>query len=195
MTNIELLHNQLQNLQNEKQRGVQIRSREKMILNEEKPTKFFYIKEQQQQQKKTIKKLNVKEDGQITEKTETKDILQAINQFFTKMYTSNPTDENLQNDFFQHINAKLDEQAKHNLELPITQDELHSTSKNTDTNKSPGIDGLPIEFFQTFWQEVKTELEQISNLIYIQQQNLNTSQRTGIITLTHKRDEKENLEN
>ena len=50
LTNIELLHNQLQNLQNETQRGVQIRSREKMILNEEKPTNFFYIQEQQKQQ-------------------------------------------------------------------------------------------------------------------------------------------------
>ena len=195
LTNIELLHNQLQNLQNEKQRGVQIRSREKMVLNEEKPTKFFYIKEQQQQQKKTIKTLNVNEKGIITEKTETKDILQAIHQFFTETYSLHPTDDNLQTEFLQYVNTKLDEQAKQNLDLPITQGELLSTIQNTDTNKSPGIDGLPIEFYQTFWEELKTELEQISNLIYMQQQTLNTSQRTGIITLTHKRGEKENLEN
>ena len=31
LANIDLLHNQLQNLQNEKQRGGQIRSREKMV--------------------------------------------------------------------------------------------------------------------------------------------------------------------
>ena len=31
-----------------------------MILNEEKPTKFFYLREQQQQQKKTIQKLKIK---------------------------------------------------------------------------------------------------------------------------------------
>ena len=195
MTNIELLHNQLQNLQNEKQRGVQIRSREKMILNEEKPTKFFYIKEQQQQQKKTIETLNVNENGKIIEKTETKDILQAIHQFFTETYALHPTDENVQTEFLQYVNTKLDEQAKQNLDLPITQGELFSTIQNTDTNKAPGIDGLPIEFYQTFWQELKTELEQISNLIYMQQQTLNTSQRTGIITLAHKRGEKENLEN
>ena len=53
--NIELLHNQLQNLQNETQRGVQIRSREKMILNEEKPTNnFFYIQEQQKNKRKPL---------------------------------------------------------------------------------------------------------------------------------------------
>ena len=56
---------------------------------------------------------------------------------------------------------------KQNLDLPITKDELHITIINTDTNKSPGIDGLPIEFYQTFWPILQTELEEISNLIYI----------------------------
>ena len=195
MTNIELLHNQLQNLQNETQRGVQIRSREKMILNEEKPTKFFYIQEQQKQQKKTINKLNVKERDETIELTETKDILQTIHKFFTNVYAKKQSDDELQQEFLQYLSTKLDEQAKQNLDLPITQDELNSTINNTDTNKSPGIDGLPIEFYQTFWPILKNELEELSNLVYIQQQTLNMSQRTGIITLTHKRDEKENLEN
>ena len=195
MTNIELLHNQLQNLQNQKQKGVQIRSREKVILNEEKPTKFFYIKEQQQQQKKTIQKLKITENNRTVEITENKDILQTIHQFFTEVYATKPTDKTLQTEFLQCINSKLDEPAKQNLDKPITQDELKLTIQNTDTNKSPGIDGLPVEFYQTFWSVLKDELEEISNLIYIQQQNLNTSQRTGVITLTHKKDEKENLEN
>ena len=195
MTNIELLHNQLQNLQNEKQKGVHIRSREKMILNEEKPTKYFYLKEQQQQQRKTIQKLQIMDDNHIMEITENKDILQAIHQFFAELYTEQQTNETLQEEFLQYITTTLDEQDKQNLEQPITQDELNHTLKNTDTNKSPGIDGLPVEFYQTFWPILKNELEAISNLIYIHQQNLNMSQRTGVITLTHKRDEKEHLEN
>ena len=195
MTNIELLHNQLQNLQNEKQKGVQIRSREKLILNEERPTKFFYIKEQQQQQRKTIQKLHKTENNQTIEITENKDILQEIHQFFTDVYAERFTDTAKQAEFLQHVDTQIDEQAKQTLDLPITQDELNLTIKNTGTNKSPGIDGLPVEFYETFWPTLKNELEEIVNLVYIHQQHLNTSQRTGIITLTHKKDEKENLEN
>ena len=192
MTNIELLHNQLQNLQNQKQKGVQIR-RGKVILNEEKPTKFFYLKEQQQQ-KKTIQKLKIIENNQTVEITENKDILQTIHQFFTEVYTTKPTDKTLQTEFLQCINTILDEPAKQNLDQPISPDELKLTIQNTDTNKSPGIDGLPVEFCQTFWPVLKDESEEISNFtyiyIYIQQQNLDMSQRTGVITLTHKKDEK-----
>ena len=193
MTSVELLHNRLQNLQNETQKGVQIRSREKMILNEEKPTKFFYLKEQQQQQKKTIQGLRTKGTNETV--TETKDILQEIHNFFTEVYTQKQTDKELQKDFLQHVNTKLKEQDKYTLDLPITQDEIQTTIRTTDTNKSPGIDGLPIEFYDTFWPTLKTELQEIANLIYIDNHNLNMSQRTGIISLTHKRDEKENLEN
>ena len=118
-----------------------------MILNEEKPTKCFYIQEQQKQPKKTISKLNVKEKDETIKLTETKDTLQTIHKFFTNVDTKKQTDDELQEEFLQYIRTKLDEQAKHNLDLPITQDELSSTINNTDTNKSPGIDGLPIEFY------------------------------------------------
>ena len=187
MTNIELLHNELQNLQNEKQKGVQIRSKEKMILNEEKPTKHFYIREQQQQQKKTIQKLEITENNHTIEVTENKEILYAIHQYFTQVYTEIATEDTLQEEFLRHINTPLTEQDKQNLEQPITKDELKTTIQNTDTNKSPGIDGIPVEFYQTCWPILQNELEEISNLIYIQQQNLNMSQRTGIISLTHKK--------
>ena len=195
MTNIELLHNELQNLQNEKQKGVQIRSKEKMILNEEKPTKYFYIREQQQQQKKTIQKLEITENNHTIEVTENKEILYAIHQYFSQVYTEIATEDTLQEEFLRHINTPLTEQDKQNLEQPITKDELKTTIQNTDTNKSPGIDGIPVEFYQTFWPILQNELEEISNLIYIQQQNLNMSQRTGIISLTHKKDENEKLRN
>ena len=144
MTNIELLHNELQNLQNEKQKGVQIRSKEKMILNEEKPTKYFYIRERQQQQKKTIQKLEVTENNHTIEVTENKEILHAIHQYFTQVYTEIATEDTLQEEFLRHINTPLTEQDKQNLEQPITRDELKTTIQNTDANKSPGIDGLPL---------------------------------------------------
>ena len=123
--------------------------------------------------------------------------MQTIHEFFKEVYTQKQADSHLhlQQQFLENVNKKLNEQDKQILDLPITLDEIQATIRNTDTNKSPGIDGLPIEFYQTFWPILKNELQEIANLIYIKRQNLNMSQRTGIISLTHKRDEKEDLEN
>ena len=55
--NIEKLnkyHQELNDLENYKTEGTIIRSKEKVILNEEKPTKYFYVQEKQKQTKKNI---------------------------------------------------------------------------------------------------------------------------------------------
>ena len=48
--------------------GTIIRSKEKVILNEEKPTKYFYTQEKQKQTKKNITTL-IDEKGSIRQKT------------------------------------------------------------------------------------------------------------------------------
>ena len=60
-----------------------IRSRTKLIENEEKPTKFFYTAEKQNQNKKNITKLKNK-NGEL--KTEDKEILK-IAKISTMIYT------------------------------------------------------------------------------------------------------------
>ena len=44
---------ELNEIENYKTEGIIIRSKEKLILNEEKPTKYFYLKEKQKQKKNT----------------------------------------------------------------------------------------------------------------------------------------------
>ena len=59
---------ELNEIENYKTEGTIIRSKEKVILNEEKPTKYFYTQEKQKQTKKNITTL-IDEKGSIRQKT------------------------------------------------------------------------------------------------------------------------------
>ena len=40
-------------------------------------------------------------------------------------------------------------------ENDLTEDEILSSLKDTQNNKTPGNDGLTKEFYETFWNEIK----------------------------------------
>ena len=60
-----------------------VRSRTKLIENEEKPTKFFYTAEKQNQNKKYITKLKNK-NREL--KTKDEDILKIVEELYSELY-------------------------------------------------------------------------------------------------------------
>ena len=45
---------------------------------------------------------------------------------------------------------KLNQEETENLNRPITRKEIETAIKNIPKNKTPGPDGFPVEFYQTF---------------------------------------------
>ena len=69
---------------------------------------------------------------------------------------------------------------------PISTSECYNIIKTFCNDKSPGSDGLPIEFYKTFWNDIKDLLCSVYNSS-LQNKILPLSMRTSIISLLPKK--------
>lgn len=114
----------LEHIKNYKDSGTIIRSREKTILEQEKPNKFFYDQEKQKQKTKTIKKLQDKKNNETKILTRDYEILKYCKNFFSNLYTKTKTDPQIQEELLKPIQPKISIEQKQNLTQQITIKEL-----------------------------------------------------------------------
>ena len=69
----------------------------------------------------------------------------------------------------------------------LTYSECFKVLSAFENNKTPGNDGLSIEFYKLFWPEFGTFLVDSLNYAYIQGE-LSNSQKEAVITLIEKKD-------
>ena len=71
----------------------------------------------------------------------------------------------------------------------LTKAECEEALKSMNVDKTPGTDGLPVEFFKAFWDDISTHLISALNLAY-ESGCLCITQRRGIIkprSILHKK--------
>jgi len=78
-------------------------------------------------------------------------------QFYTKLYSSSKTKLDTPDAalFFENPNlSKLSSEVNEKCEGKITIEECQNTIKTFQLGKTPGNDGLPIEFYIVFWSSI-----------------------------------------
>ena len=166
-----------------------------MILEQEKPNKFFFDQEKQKQKQKTIKQLETIENDKIITLTNDFQILNYCKNFFSDLYTKTQTNAKIQEKLLNPLKAKITNEDNKKLTQQITFAELKTAIFQLENGKSPGIDGIPIEFYKSYYEYIKNDLLQLYNSILFRNNNLTTSMNQAIITLLPKNDKKENLKN
>ena len=187
---MQQLYLDIQHLRDLQHQGAVIRSRVQDVINGEKPTQYFYNQEKIKKERSIIRRVRTGETTYTTTRCET---LNAIYEFYQRLYTQQQLDDDVQQDFFNQIHTTLPPDIADMLDAPITKQELRDTLTDMNRNRAPGIDGLPMEFLDTFWEEIGTDLQEISSLIFEHQQKPGFQQRLGVINLVHKTGEKEDL--
>ena len=189
---IDRLKNKLDDWYTNKCKGAFIRSRDKWLEFGEKSSKYFLQLEKRNGKKKEIN--SVKIGSKFVEQGEK--ILHEIHSFYKHLYAEgNSSSLHDLDTYFKDLNLKfLNEEEAYSCEGLLTEKECFVALQSMGKNKSPGSDGLSVEFYTCFWHNIKQMVVDSLNEGYTCKE-LSTSQQQAFITLLHKKGDKRCLEN
>ena len=117
------------------------------------------------------------------------EISQNIKAFYETLFKRNFSKTNVEKQrFLNSRSTKTLSNEQHDLcENKISETDLFYSMKSMKNNKTPGNDGLTKEFYETFWDELKTPLMESVNQAF-HTKILSISQRQIVIKLIEKKD-------
>ena len=133
--------------------------------------------------KKHIRKLSI--SGVIT--TDPYRILSEQKEFYRNLYQTKATDSDCVKSFLNDLNIpQLSEEQKQSCEGGITAEECSEILESFQNNKSPGNDGIPIEFYKKCWNLICEPFINCVNESF-KKEEMSNSQRQAVITLIEKK--------
>ena len=114
--------------------------------------------------------------------------------YYEKLYGSPTTRDIYDNILLENFSIVIDGEENILLTAPITETEILNALRKMSLNKSPGEDGLTVEFYRCYWNIIKQDLTKVMNYMLIACK-LSKSQSSGIVTLFHKNGDKSILKN
>lgn len=122
----------------------------------------------------------INEEGKEVKSTQ--EILKVVHSFYTNLYKEQSIDEAIVESFISKLTQKLDPEDSINLDEVITQEEITRAMESMQDNKSPGMDGLPKEYYQAFWEQLSSSLCKVYKETW-DKGVWSTSMNTGVISL------------
>ncbi|MBY0580759.1 MAG: reverse transcriptase family protein [Rickettsiales bacterium] len=180
----------LENIEKEKAKGAAIRARIQWRLEGEKCSKFFCGLEKQKLAKQLVTEINGR-DGLI--KTEPKEILTEFENYYKNLYKHKENDKLSQISLFSNAMVKkISKDENKMLEKEILECEIKQSLWQMKNNKSPGSDGLTIEFYKCFFDIIKKDLTKSINNVLITGE-MSNSQKEALITCIFKKGNKNDI--
>lgn len=164
--------------------GMLIRARLPSSVPGEQLSIYHVTRERRMQRAATISSLNTSDGESVTEDTALCNIIET---HYTNLLGQTISTEREQEDFFlsQVQRSPFSNAESDNLLAPFTTLELQSALNAARNGKSPGADGIPLEFYKVFWNEIASDLVTIFNEI-VRRGSLTDSQKQALIRLIPK---------
>ncbi|KAJ8015985.1 hypothetical protein DPEC_G00002400 [Dallia pectoralis] len=149
----------LATLYREEQKKSQYRSKLQGLEEDEKCTRYFFRKARSRQ--KPILSLYNSQGDSVKNSA---DILRAAGDFYGRLYDTKPADGDLATAFLEGLNRVIEGGESEDPEMSI--EELTRAVHSINKQKAPGLDGIPGEFYQTFWDLIKNNVAEVFQAIY-----------------------------
>ncbi|XP_059578699.1 transposon TX1 uncharacterized 149 kDa protein isoform X1 [Alligator mississippiensis] len=128
-------------------RGARIRARCQELAETDAPTRFFFNLERRRAASKVLDPLKTPEGLVITEPGEIREHAVA---FYRGLFAAEPSCPEATRELHEGL-PRLDALEAGELERDLSLEELAAATAGLASGKAPGLDGLPAEFYKTFW--------------------------------------------
>ena len=167
----------------ERARGAQVRSRVTWVEEGESSSAFFFRLEKKRGADRHISA--VRDDGGSVV-TDINGICRVFTSFYSSLFTSSPIDNNACASLLSNVSSSLSSEESRSCEGMLTVPECLVALQGMARRKAPGCDGLPMEFYLKFWDVLGPDLVAVLNSCY-GSGFLTLSQRRGVISLSFKK--------
>ena len=171
--------------------GSKIRSRAKWLEEGEVPSTYFLRLENERRAKAFVSSIF---NSSGTEVSSFSEIMEAHRTFYTELFSRGCIDTEVQRDLFSCVSSRLSEPEQASCEGCLTLAKASEALRLSNRGKTPGADGLSVEFYVHFWHKLGETLVAVFNL-GIERGELPESMKASITRLIHKKDDKRNLKN
>ena len=176
----KMIDDKIREIEEQKVHSSVFRSKCKWAKYGERPNKYFFALEKKNYVNKTMfaVKLN---DGTVC-RSQSK-ILEEQAKFYKQLYSR---DHDIHFDIRNETNVKLNKIQKISLDEDITIQEILDSMNNMKLGKVPGCDGLTLEFYKYFFDDLKVALYEMYMEI-LSTGTMTNSMRRGLMSLLPKR--------
>ena len=179
---IDSIKSRIDSIRDDMAKGVKVRTRLQDTLNGENISSYLIAKQKELASNKIITCLTTENDIILNNH---QDIHHHASDFYKTLYSKSSCNTEKQNHFLSYINNELNDEDRQMLSAPITKDEIYKIITDISSNKTPGIDGIPIEFYMELWSDISEDiLEMFNNVLH--SGVLTRSQRRAIINIIPK---------
>lgn len=171
-------------------RGAFVRSRAKWLEEGEANSSYFFALEKRNCKRNSLTSLNI--NG--VKCTDPKLISNFVTDFYQNIYTS-AFDKHCSDHYVNKIKTcvpVIDPEFKTFCDSNLTLEEIQVALYSMKKGKSPGNDGLTVEFYMHFWELIKDPLLSMYDEC-IDLKDMTTSMKQGVICLIPKPDKDTNL--
>lgn len=163
--------------------GAILRSKAKWAVDGDCNSKYFLNLEKFRQESNCVKEL-LCDDDRVVSDTDT--ILEEEYKFYSKLYSCVEVDVDKMNELLDYNDKTVDDHDVEICDDIVNEDEIRKALWEMSANKSPGSDGLTVEFYRHFFNYLRDILLKVYINVH-EKQTLSRSMKIGILSLIYKK--------